>query len=402
MKKMIQMLVLVVMAVVLAVPAFARLNNEQIMAALQDDDDAKNELYTKVTTNISTNQPVAYEAAKEYLQKWPNDDDAIAKYLKDFVAKYDKAIRKQNCTKLIGDKKWSEAYQLCKQIVSEEPDSLSANLNISWVGMQLASGGNNSNNSEATNYSTRTIQIIESGKTIEPGKPYPEKDKQEAFGWLNYSLYLYNLNNKQVDTAVSYLIKAAQFENPFKNDPNTYLKLVAIYSDEFEKRRVDYSTRFDGQPKSPEGDAAFERVKQEADLLIDAIARAIAYSGTDPKTQQARDELKKTLTDYYKFRNNGSVDGIDALIAGIKSKPLPRPGDVVTPTPPATTTAPEPTGNATATDSKSVASTATTTPTTTKSPTTSTANQGTKQAGASEKKAMTSPAGTNGRRPKRR
>ena len=398
MKKLIQVLTLGVMAVVLSVPAFARLNNEQAIAAVQDDD-AKNALYTKVTENITTHQDVAYAAAKEYLQKWPNDDDAIAKYLKDFVTKYEKAMRKQNCTKLITEKKFTEAYPLCKELAVEQPDDLAANLNVAWAGLQLASSGNNNNNAEAMTYSTKTIQMIDSGKTIEAGKPYTDKDKHEALGWLNYSLYLYNLNNKQPETAAGYLIKAVQYENPFKNDPNTYLKLVAIYGDEFEKRRVEYAAKYDNQPKSPEGEAAFERVKQEADLLIDAIARAIAYSGTDLKTQQARDELKKSLTDYYKFRHDGSIDGIDALIAGIKAKPIPRPGDVPAPTTPATTSTPAPTGTTQADGTKTSATSAAsnTTPATN-----TTTKPNTAQTGTQEKKPATAPAGNNGRRPRKR
>lgn len=376
MKKLIQMLTLGLMAVVLAVPAVARLNSELGVAAIQDDADAKNALYTKVTENLAKNnaeaQGVAYAAAKEYLQKWPNDDDAIAKYLKDFVAKYEKAMSKQNCTKLVAEKKWAEAYPLCKALATEQPDDLGALLNVAWVGMQLAMSGNNTNNAEAINYSNRAIQMIQSGKTVEAGKPYAEKDKQEALGWLNYSLYLYALNNKQPDAAAGYLIKAAQNENPFKNDPNTYLKLVTIYGDEFEKRRVDYSSQYDGKPKSPEGDAAYERVKQSADLLIDAIARAIAYSGTDPKTQQARDDLKKTLTDYYKFRH-GSVDGIDALIAGIKTKPMPTPAAAAPVAPAAASATPATTTpSTTGTDGADTTKPAPTTPpaTTTTSPST--------------------------------
>ena len=335
---------------------------------------------------------MAYAAAKEYLQKWPNDDDQIAKYLKVFVPKYEKAIRKQKCTDLVAEKKWVEAYATCKELVADQPDDLAANLNVSWAGWQLAASGINTNNSEATNFSTRSIQMIEAGKTIEVGKPFPDKAKFEALGWLNYSLYLYSVNNKQVDAAAGYLIKAAQNENPFKNDPNTYLKLVSIYGDEFEKRSADYKSQYDGKPKTPEGDAAFERVKQEADLLIDAIARAIAYSGTDAKTQQARDDLKKTLTDYYKFRN-GSIDGIDALIAGIKTKPLPQPGAVVAPTP-AATSAPATTENGVADGTKPTTTTPAPTPTPASTTTTKPAEQTAKPA--------TAPAGTNGRRPRNR
>lgn len=399
MKKLIRMLMLGVIALVLAVPAFALLNTGHTAAAVQDDAEAKNALYTKVTENIATkNQQIAYDAAKEYLQRWPTDDDAIAKYLRDFVGKYEKAIRKQNCSKFLEEKKWADAYKLCKELSAEQPDDLAMSLNISWAGLQLALGNNNTNNSEATNFSTRTIQLIETGKSLEVGKPFPDKAKQEALGWLNYSLYLYSLNNKQSDTAAGYLIKAAQYENPFKNDPNTYLKLVAIYADEFEKRRLDYTTRFDGKEKSPEGDAAFERVKQEADLLIDAIARAIAYSGTDPKTQVARDELKKTLTDYYKFRH-GSIDGLDALIAGIKSKPMPKPGDVVQPAPPATTSTPAPTSTTSAVGTKSP----TTTTASATTPATSTTTKSSTGANSSqEKKTAAVPAGTNGRRQRRK
>ena len=395
MKKLIQMLTLGVMAVVLAVPAFALLNSEHATVAVQDDD-AKNALYTKVTENINKNNQVAYEAAKEYLQKWPTDDDAIAKYLKDFVGKYEKALRKQNCTKFLETKKWADAYPLCKEQAMEQQDDLAANLNIAWAGLQLALTGNNANNSEATTYSTKTIGLIEAGKTVEAGKPLTDKAKQEALGWLNYSLYIYSLNNKQQEMAASYLIKAAQFENPFKNDPNTYLKLVAIYGDEFEKRRQDYAARFDGKPKSPEGDAALESVKQEADLLIDAIARAIAYSGTDPKTQLARDDLKKSLTDYYKFRY-GSIDGIDALIAGIKSKPLPRPGEVVTPPPPASTSTSTPPGStsATGTSVSTVASNTTASTSTTVKPIAP-------KTGTAAVKPVTTPGRTTARRTKRR
>lgn len=400
MKQLTRMLTIGLMALAFAVPGFAKINIENITATVQDDD-AKNALYTKVTENISkgqAGQAIAYEAAKEYLQKWPTDDDAIAKYLKDFVFKYERATRKLDLGKAVAAQKWPEAYALGKLVIADEPTELVGYYNTSWAGMQLAAVGNNINNVEAMNFATKTIQMIEDGKVLDAGKPYADSTKQKDLGWLNYSLYLYSLKGNMSDAAVKYLIKAAEYESPFKTDPNTYLKLAAIYGDEFEKRRVDYSTRFDGKDKTPEGDAAFERVKQEADLLIDSIARAIAYSGTDPKTQTARDELKKTLTDYYKFRN-GSIDGLDAMIAGIKSKPLPKPGDVAPSTTPTTTT---PT---TTTNGGNVAGTKANTsmPATSTTPATGTAIKPTTvQAGTPAKKPATATAGNNGRRPRRR
>ena len=163
MKKLIRVLMLGVIAVVIAVPAFARLNNEHVTVTVQDDE-AKNALYTKVTENITSNQQVAYDAAKEYLQKWPTDDDAIARYLKDFVVKYETAMRKQNCNKFLGEKKWTDAFPLCKQVVGDQPGDLASNLNLAWAGLQLALSGNIANNADGYSASITTIQLIDAGK----------------------------------------------------------------------------------------------------------------------------------------------------------------------------------------------------------------------------------------------
>ena len=327
MKKLTQLLMLgLVAAMLLAVPALAQEPSASPAAAAapQEDPEAKAALYKKVTDNYKTNQPVAYEAAKEYLQKYPNDDPAIINYLKTFVEKYEKGSRQKAFDTAFAEKKWPEAYALGKQIAAEKPDDLTTNLKISWAGLQLAQTGNNANNAEAGGFSQKTIQLIESGKVPEEGKPYAEKN--EHLGWLSYSLYLYNSKNNKSDDALGYLIKSAQYDSPIKNNPDTYLKMAAIYEANYEKMRQDYTTRFpDGSADSPEKKATLENVKQALDPLIDAIARVIAYSGTDPKTQATRDELKKSLTDYYTYRH-GSTEGLDALIANIKSKPLQQPG----------------------------------------------------------------------------
>ncbi len=332
MKKLTQLLMLgLVAAMLLAVPALAQEPSsspaaaaaQPAAAAPQEDPEAKAALYKKVTDNYKTNQPVAYEAAKEYLQKYPNDDPAIIKYLTTFVDKYERGSRQKAFETAFDEKKWTEVFTLGKQITAEKPDDLTTNLKISWAGLQLAQTGNNANNAEAGGFSQKTIQLIESGKVPEEGKPYAQKN--EHLGWLSYSLYLYNSKNNKSDDALGYLIKAAQYDK-FKNDPDTYLKMAIIHEANYEKMRQDYTTRFpEASADSPEKKAALENVKLALDPLIDAIARAIAYSGTDPKTQTTRDELKKNLTDYYTYRH-GSTEGLDALIANIKTKPLQQPG----------------------------------------------------------------------------
>lgn len=342
-------------------------------APAQDDPDAKAALYNKVRENIKTNQPVAYEAAKEYIQKYPNDTDQIATYLRSFISKYEVGVRDQNCGKFITEKKWSEAFALCKQIANDKPDSLAANLNTSWAGFQLALSGNNASNTEATNYSQKTIQLIDSGKTLEEGKPYPDKDKQESLGWLNYSLGLYRVRNNQPNEAAAAFIKSASYEGSAKNNPFLYSLLANVYEGEYGRLQEEYDKKFKGQPESEESKAALLQVKNFLEPMIDAYARAIAYSGETPSYAQIKTASRQRLEELYKFAR-GSADGMDALIASVKTKPLPpQPSAPVMPEAPATTTSATDNGSASGTKASAMTP-ATTAPTTTTTPSTTKPN----------------------------
>ena len=59
------------------------------------------------------------------------------------------------------------------------------------------------------------------------------------------------------------------------------------------------------------------------DRIIDGYARAIATSGTDPKTEAQRREWTLKLSNYYKFRHQGSDAGMNEFIKTSLQKPLP-------------------------------------------------------------------------------
>ena len=59
------------------------------------------------------------------------------------------------------------------------------------------------------------------------------------------------------------------------------------------------------------------------DRIIDGYARAIATAGIDPKTEQSRKEWTTALSNYYKFRHDGSDAGMTEFIAAALQKPLP-------------------------------------------------------------------------------
>ena len=59
--------------------------------------------------------------------------------------------------------------------------------------------------------------------------------------------------------------------------------------------------------------------------MIDAYARAVALSQSDPQYAGPRARWQQELTEFYKTRHDGSTEGLNALIASVVNKPLPDP-----------------------------------------------------------------------------
>src|ERR1051325_9408080 len=78
--------------------------------------------------------------------------------------------------------------------------------------------------------------------------------------------------------------------------------------------------------------------------MIDAYARAVALAGTDPKFKDVKAGWNDSLTQWYKFRNNDKTEGMDQMVAGILSKPLPPEPTPLTSLPASSTPAATPVG----------------------------------------------------------
>lgn len=391
MKKLIRLLVFAALVATLALPALAQTTPSTTTPAAtpaaggQDDPEVVAALYKKFTDNFKTNPPVAYEAGKEYLQKYEakaatDDEKKIVAYIKKWVDSYDKIARRNQLLQHLKEKKYNEAFVGSRQVLTDFPDDLAVLFELSQAGLFAATGGNESNNGDAVNYAKKTIQLIESGKTFEKDKPIANKDV--ILGGLNYALGIL-LKKSQPSEAVTYFIKAAQFEGPSKKDPLTYYTLAEIYeTSDYSKLATQFnaSCKTEDQLKTPECIDLKAKADQVVDHMVDALARAVAYSKTSSNPAQydkARAAWMETLTNYYKYRNNGSDTGLNELIAGITSKPIPKPGEAIAPmTTPASTTAPsQPSGTSStqpsgtpATTTAKPSSTATTPATTTAQP----------------------------------
>jgi hypothetical protein len=367
MNKLIRLMTLSAVVAMLALPALALTkttpSTETNVAVVQCEEEAKTALYKKFTENRTTNPQVAYETAKEYLAKCPAEDQYTA-YMKKWNVAYEKAIRKPNLEQFMKDGKYAEAYALAKQILADEPNDVLTLRQAAVSGFNLALTNKEVSSGEATSYARKALQLIESGKGFEEGKPLDAKIKEENVGLLNLAIGYLALKGNPND-AVGALLRAAQTDSTFKKDPQTYIWLANAYqAGPYKKLSDEFEANYRGKDETPESKAALENLNQVIDRIIDALARAIALA-TDPKYATVKAQLNTQLTSFYKFRHNDSEAGLPEFIASVLSKPLP-PQPVLNATPaPATSS----TATPAATTTPAGGTTTSTTPATTTTPT---------------------------------
>jgi tetratricopeptide (TPR) repeat protein len=286
-------------------------------------DDAKAAWYADFTKFRTTEAPKAYDAAKKYLTACPTEEGQIPAYLKKWVGAYDKEARKLKFQPLLyNDKKYQEALPLGKEMLAEDPDNLRLLIDLGY-GSYLAAVTlkQESYNPDALNYSRRAIQMIESGKAPESWAPF--KGKDDTLAYLHNTVARISLKD-QPATALTSLIKSAQFDSDLKKDPWTYYFIAAAYeAGPYAKLSAEYKEKFEKKDETPESKLALENINQVIDRMVDAYARAVALAGTDPKYQANKKDWMEGLSTWYKYRHSGAETGLPEMIASVLSKPLP-------------------------------------------------------------------------------
>lgn len=327
-KKLISRLTLSLLAAafLLSVPVGGAATTHAFIKA-QDNSKAKAELFEKFRANSTGDlgkQKTAYDAGKEYLQKYPSETDPNIKQIKDWIALYESELRGVDVlNKVYKENKYAEALQIGKQVLTADPNNIKVLTALGYAGLYTAAAGA-ADNTEPIGYAKKAVQLIEAGGAPTDWKPF--KSKEETLGWLNYALGLMTARTVPAD-AIGYFTKAASYEGTPKNDPSVYYYLAALHEQEYQMMSDDYTKKHGGKPETAEAKGAMEKIVGKMDLIIDAYARAIAYTDATPENTQRfqgqRAGWMEKLTTYYKFRNNKSDAGLKEMISGIRAKPLP-------------------------------------------------------------------------------
>jgi len=287
----------------------------------ETDDPVKIQIYNRFVENRVPNPAAAYQAARDYMQKYPKDKDQYTDYLQKWILAYERDERKNSLPGLINQKNFAEAFATGAKILNDEPNNLRVQIDLGYAGYLAASAKNEQFNATALDYARKAIQQIEAGKA--PAEWAPFKSKDDTLAYLHYAVGFLTLKSDP-NQAIDSLLKAAQLESDIKKTPSTYYFLAAAYeSGPYKTLSTEYQAKYANKPETPESKAALEKLNVVMDRIIDAYARAIAAAGTDPKTEQNRTEWTAKLSSYYKFRHEGSDAGMTEFIAAALQKPLP-------------------------------------------------------------------------------
>ena len=303
--------------------AVGRVQGQTRNTSVQETDDkVKVDLYTQFVDNYKTNRPVAYQTAKDYLQRYAKENDQYSQYVQLWVADYEKDERLKQLRALVYlDRNFSEAFKLGKQVMAENPNHLDSLIALGNAGYLAASARNENFNTEAVGYAQKAIQIIESGKAPEDWSPF--KGKSDTLASLYNTVGLLKLKSAP-DEAIDALLKTASLDSDLKKLPSLYYYLASAYqSGPYARLSAEYQKNFAGKPETPESKQAIEKLNQVMDRMIDAYARAVAAAGTDPQQAANKTAWLANVTTFYKFRHQDSDAGLTEYIDGALARPLP-------------------------------------------------------------------------------
>ena len=324
MKTLTRLLTVAALASLFALPSFAQDAAPAAAAAANPcEEAARTEMYTKYYTEKKNtdNQKPAYDTAQQYLAKYETCNDQYSKAVRKFADAYaalsGTAKNITDFNDAVNADNYAKANASGKLLLAATPNDVRVLTLLAYRGYNLAIK-DAALAPEVIANARRAAELLEAGKTpvdatgAASWKPFSNKD--DALGWLNYYLGALQLKANPAE-ATKHLVKVAQAATTAKDEPTLYSFLAFAYEKEAEPMLAKYKTF---TVENDESRLLLANINQVVDRMIDAYARAVAFS----KTPAQKAEFMARLTELYKSRNNNAETGLTEKIAAAKTTPL--------------------------------------------------------------------------------
>jgi hypothetical protein len=253
-----------------------------------------------VNTTDDPAQRISYAEAYLKLFNTPEEADRVSASLLDAYIIANRA---------------EDSFRLGEAWLSRHPDDVDVMRRLSVVGLNEAIKGNNKFVEQGNKYGTKALEQLEADRrpsTTDAAQWAEYKTKWMPAIYREAGFLAMSVGDRA--TAKARLIKAAELKNP---DPAVYAYLGQMNDEEY----AEMAKAYQAMPAGPEKQARLKQVQEQMDKAIEYYARAIAVAGDNPQYENLRKQVRPGLEEYYKFRNNGSTNGLQQLIDKYKQTP---------------------------------------------------------------------------------
>jgi len=201
----------------------------------------------------------------------------------------------------------NDAFKLAAELLAKKPDDLNVLVQMTRVGAEEVRKRNREHADLALQYGLKAIALIEANP-----KPSRRNDDLSAgptadLGQLYQQVAILYLGSGNTDEAKARLTKATELR---PNDPSNFALLGRVIHADYVKQMEAYEALPEGKQKQE----TLKKLDAVLDTIIDAYARAAALATGRPEYQPLMQQVIPDLTNYYKYRNNQSTNGLQQLI----------------------------------------------------------------------------------------
>ena len=206
------------------------------------------------------------------------------------------------------ENRFDDGFRVASEYFAKNSNDLALLTRVTMVGVDQAKQSNAKFVSQTQQFGTKAIEIIESGK--KPDSFDDEKWNEYKTRWLPQlyqSLGMLSMMTGNKEDARTKIGKALALN---AKDPFSYVLHGSILNDEYQQLAQQHKSLAAGPLK----DSVLKQAHEKLDQIVDTYAHAVALADGNPAYQMLHDQILQDLQTYYKYRHNGSTDGLQQLI----------------------------------------------------------------------------------------
>jgi hypothetical protein len=215
----------------------------------------------------------------------------------------------------LDNKQLDDGFRVAAPWIEKHPEEIDLLVNLTIAGSNEAARGNPKFLQQSQQYGMKAIELLEADKKpagIEDARWTEYKTRWLPALYREMGVVALRMGDKAA--AKSRLEKSAALKT---TDPSVYAILGNFADEEYAALVAKYKSAAGGAG----ADAALKQAQEQMDKVIELFAQAVALSEAKPEYKQISDQLIPSLQNYYKFRHNGSTDGLQQLIDKYKKAP---------------------------------------------------------------------------------